>query len=491
MALLNGFMPGEWDWQNQQDYPTGGMLSSGGWQDRISGALNGNNPLFNIGLGILANNNSKNLGTVLGQGITAGVQNTQRAQQLSQQKLLQDQQLKDYALKQKEYERKQKAIDAFKVNHPELADVVDLNPDLAIKAGYPQIAAKSETPYFQDRYIGGKVYSFDARTGDFIEKNLGGTSNLPNKDDPTIRGAVKSAESGAAAAFKPNTDIPGQVLTDEQVARMSYGNNPMPYQRQQGLPQPVNGRIPAQQMPTNNFNTPYPVTFGAPGTTATDQREGTMTDASVAVRNPSRPNVQGSYAPQTGIRVPTPAEQAALTEQAKAQVDINKTSALNDQKQQQSASKGQRGLDAMMKYLYKDGVPTRDENGRLIPPKDIPILGNSIADRAAMMGHEYGLHNDKASNIIGARRLINSLVLDANNGSLGAGVSNADVQFLQKIQGVVDSPQDPKDVYNAIADNEERFNRILGIAKQQGTNTAAPVGGQRRRVFNPKTGRIE
>ena len=150
-------------------------------------------------------------------------------------------------------------------------------------------------------------------------------------------------------------------------------------------------------------------------------------------------------------------EKAAIENKQKIDQQVNT--------QTQGAKKGLGTLDSMMKYLYPDGQPVRDASGRLAPPTDAMLLGNSPIDRATMLGHQYGMHNDKASNLTGLRRLVGSLVMDANNGSLGAGVSNADVEFLKRLQGVTDSAQDPKDIYNAIADNEDKFNRIMGAAK--------------------------
>ncbi len=476
---MMGLMPGE----------TSGMPNQmGGY----GGLLNGDNQLMNIGLGILANNNSKNFGQVIGRGALQGIQQTQQAQKLQQQRKMQEYQMKDYERKQQEYDRQQKALDAFKTKFPEYGEAVELDPKLAIKAAYPNLASNSADPYYTPISTDSGLGSFNNRDGKFtLVQGPNGAPVIKAVDSPELQGKIAGAKAGEAAGYKINTDIPGQVLTDRQVAIMSdpsVTNQPSPQ-----LPLPVNGRIPAQKMPTNNFNTPYPVTFGAPGTTATDAREGTMTDASVAVRNPARPNLQQNYVPPVngGISVRTPEQQAMLTEQAKAAVDVQKQSDLNNQKQTQGAVKSQSTMDAMMRYLYPNGKPTRDESGRLTAPKDIPLLGNSLTDRALMTGHEYGIHNDKASNIIGVRRLINSLVLDANNGSLGAGVSNSDVEFLKGIQGVVNTAQDPKDIYNAIADKEDTLNRILGAASNK---SIIPKGEQvpaKVRRYNPKTGKIE
>lgn len=166
-----------------------------------------------------------------------------------------------------------------------------------IKVGNTLIDPVTYKPIYTDQANGADPYftpipteqglgKFDNRTGGFeIISGPNGQPIVKSTDSPTVRGAVKGAESRAAADYKPNTDIDGQILTDTQVTDMARGG-----------------------LPTNNFNTPYPVTFGAPGTTATDIREGTGTEASVSVRNPSNP--------RGGISVPTAAEKAAEKKRA-------------------------------------------------------------------------------------------------------------------------------------------------------------------------------
>jgi hypothetical protein len=295
MGLLNGIMPGEW----------GGMPTQQG--GLLGGAFD--NPLFQMGIGILANNSGHYgaLGPAIGGGLQQASHNIQRQKQLAMEKEWRDMQMKESKLKLDQYEKEQKALADFDTKFPAYAGLASIDPKAALKIAYPTLASNSADPYFSDRYIGGKVYSFNHRTGEYEEKSL--PNSLPNKDDPNIRGAVKSAEAQAGAAWKPNTDIDGQVLTDAQVAQMAYGNNPIPFSG--GQPQ-------APQLPSNNFNTPYPITFGAPGTTATDRAEGVTSDASIQLRNPARPNVG------PGIRVPTKAEQAQIEAniQANKEVDV-------------------------------------------------------------------------------------------------------------------------------------------------------------------------
>jgi len=332
MAIFgSGLMQGE-----SAGIPTGGLLGGG---------LSGNNALLNIGLGILANNqgNYGAFGPAVGRGALQGIQATQQAQQLGQMGQMRALQMQQAQAEAAKLKKLQEAKDAFKVRFPDLADAVDLDPSLAVKAAFPNIGRNSADPYFTPIPTEGGIGSFDARSGKFeLITGPDGRPIVKTSDSPTIRGAVKSAEAGAGAAYKINTDIPGMVLTDEQVANRSYGGAPMPFSQLPMInapmpvqgntpignqPLPVQGGAPAvnQQLPSNNFNLPYPVTMGAPGTTATDRAEGITGESSIQLRDPRRPN-----APRAGIVVPTPAQLAAdkakaeyLAEtSAKAQVNL-------------------------------------------------------------------------------------------------------------------------------------------------------------------------
>jgi hypothetical protein len=218
-----GLMPGESYGIPQQ-----------GWQDRIGGLLSGDNALFNVGLGILANNNTKNTGQVLSRGIQQGMQQTQQNKRFGAEQKLQDQQMKEYARKQQEYDRQQKALEAFKVKFPEYGEAVELDPKLAIKAAYPNLASSSADPYFTPIATSGGLGSFNNRSGQFVMvQDANGNPVVKSADSPEVRGAVKAAEAQAGASYKPNTDIPGVISTDAQVAQQAYGGQPMPFQ---GLP---------------------------------------------------------------------------------------------------------------------------------------------------------------------------------------------------------------------------------------------------------------
>jgi hypothetical protein len=238
--------------------------------------------LLNIGLGILAGNTGRP--GDLGQGLLGGMQNYQQMMAQQQRQKMLDQQFKQeqelFQLKKAEYER-----DAKK---PIVVGKSLLDPNTYKPLYEATGAAGGADPYFSPIATENGLAWFDHRTGKLqLINNESGAPVVKSSDSPAVRGAVKGAESEAAANWKPNTDIDGTITTDANVARM------------------VNG------LPTNNFSTPYPVTFGAPGTTATDVREGTTGE--IPLRNPGNP--------RPGIRVPTKAEQAAAETEAKIKAE--------------------------------------------------------------------------------------------------------------------------------------------------------------------------
>lgn len=108
MAWYDSFMP------HQTVDPT---MPNGGYgmppQQGMQGVLSGNNPLFNIGMGILANNtgNYGAFAPAIGRGLSQGIQQTQQARQLEQQQKLEEMRLKQYeaALKRQQREDEREA----------------------------------------------------------------------------------------------------------------------------------------------------------------------------------------------------------------------------------------------------------------------------------------------------------------------------------------------------------------------------------------------
>jgi len=307
MGLL-GLMPGEWDAQGG-----GGGLLGGGMGGKLNAAMD--NPLFQMGVGILANNSGHYgaFGPAVGGGLAQGMQNMRKQKEDAMRKQMYDLEMQKVQREVEQQNKEREALADFDNKFPEYKGLASIDPKAALKIAYPGIASGSVDPYYTVVPTENGLGRFNARTGEFeLISGPDGKPFVNSKDSPLVRGAVKGAEAQAGAAWKPNTDIDGQVLTDAQVAQMAYGNNPIPFTGQQQAP----------QLPTSNFSTPYPVTFGAPGTTATDRAEGVTSDASIQIRNPARPNAGG------GIKVPTAAELSAQKKAAEAEAEFNSPEAI-------------------------------------------------------------------------------------------------------------------------------------------------------------------
>jgi len=303
MGLLNGLMPGE-----SYGIPdgTGGMPSS------VNGMLN--NPALQLGLGILANNqgNYGSFGAAIGKGGLMGLSNLQKQQEaLRQQKLmeLRDKQFnQEYGMKQAEFDQKKTQYDQQETAHnefdtkfPQYKGLSRLNPQAAMKIAYPEAMAKAVDPYYTPIPLENGLARFNNRTGDMELVTLpNGQTVMKASDSPRLQGQIQGAKSQAQAQWKPNDMIPGTISTDAQVAGAARGG-----------------------LPSYQGNMPYPPTWngqpmGAPGTTATDMREG---DANVNVGNPAIPQRSS-----LGLSVPTPAQLAAQKKAAEMQAeDATKT----------------------------------------------------------------------------------------------------------------------------------------------------------------------
>lgn len=323
MGILNGLMPGE----------TYGMPNGMGGQ-RPMGLLD--NPALQMGLGILANNqgNYGSFGAAVGKGGLMGMHNIQRQQEAMRQQELMELRNKqfeqEYGMKQAEfdqnkarYEQQESAHNEFDTKFPEYKGLSRLNPQAAMKIAYPQ--ATGADPYFTPIPLENGVGRFNNRTGEMELVTLpNGQTVMKASDSPRLQGQIQGAKSQAQAQWKPNTDIPGVVSTDAQVAGAARG----------GLPS-YQGNLPYQ--PTWNGQP-----MGAPGTTATDMREG---DANVQVGNPARPQRSA-----LGLSVPTPAQLAGDAERAKklasGEVDssINAKNAIKKSDQLLSAAEEARAL---------------------------------------------------------------------------------------------------------------------------------------------------
>jgi hypothetical protein len=137
---------------------------------------------------------------------------------------------------------------------------------------------------------------------------------------------------------------------------------------------------------------------------------------------------------------------------------------------------GQESLNKILNSLYPGGKPVFDKNGKFIPPKDQMILGNSPWDRTQMAYYEnLGGDNPQAQNLQNIRRETKNFVMAAVGGKLGAGVSNADIEFLQQQQGIIDKTQNINDVYNAAQSMQDKINEIK---TRSGGDNSQPIDAQ-------------
>lgn len=146
-----------------------------------------------------------------------------------------------------------------------------------------------------------------------------------------------------------------------------------------------------------------------------------------AFNKAGRPNTPWSMS-VGGLPVQS-AEEAARTTAA-VQVDSERA--------KRQAEKGQ-GQENLM-------IPLTEIGNRLRNPEY--VLGNTPADRAKMLGHEYGMQSRASINTARIRELANQLTLA--NGSLGAGVSNADRDAYEKAQGRLTEAKSHADMVDAV-----------------------------------------
>lgn len=266
------------------------------------------NPALQIGLGILANNNSRNLGQVLGRGALQGLGNIQQ-QQAFQAQLAQQQQLAEFQRarqKQLETEMQQtelqnKAVEEASAKNPELAPLFRLDPKAAIRTLYPQ--ANQADPYFTPIATEQGLGSYNNRTGQFEHLNIQGRPIVKSTDSPVVRGSVKEAEARATAGYNINTDIPGVVTTARQVAEQA--NPALRYP--QVTPQQQRGRD--------------------------DKRMQILLQEQAqsggAGKNPELDKEIASVSRQLGISIPTKAQEAGQVEAAKLTAEAQAKSQIN------------------------------------------------------------------------------------------------------------------------------------------------------------------
>jgi hypothetical protein len=208
MAFLNGMglMPGEWTPQQAQ-------VPQQGWEGKLGGLLSGDNALFNIGLGILANNNTKNTGQVLSRGVMQGLQQTQSAKQLSLQNKRFEAQDKRFEREGKQFEQEEEFHRKFDIDHPELKGYSRLDPKGAFKVLNPAAADPMEYGLVPQKGINPKTGQAEM----FIQDKGGNTKWLGINPPPDYQvfGATEYTSPYAIDKRNPNgvqaLPMPGQI----------------------------------------------------------------------------------------------------------------------------------------------------------------------------------------------------------------------------------------------------------------------------------------
>lgn len=442
MGLFNNLMPGESYGIPEQ--------SQGGVQGLLS------NPLLNIGLGILANNNSRNLGQVLGRGALSGLQNVQQQQQFEQQRKMQDYQAKEYERKQKEFDREQKAIEDFKVKFPEYAGAVDLDPKAAIKAAYPNVAANAVDPYYQFLPTSSGYAAGNARTGKVdmvLDQN--GNPIIRSQDDPKLQGTIEEAKTRASAGFKISDKVPGKLLTEEQLADMIRGGSPtsfpmtaqnqpqqVPPQMQQPIPQ-----IP-QGTPMLNQGAPKAATPSSMRVPAPVQRQRDDLRMKILLdeqRSGGGPGVNpeldkeianmggGQVSPVGGIKVPTAAELAAEKKAAEDAAEFNSPENLRKREQAYKfkTTTGKAVLD------------TIDDASKRVNNWTAGLGGSSLRGIPASDAYDLNADIETIKANFGFDRLQAMRDMSPTGGALG-GIAVQELTALQASVANLDTAQSPK-----------------------------------------------
>lgn len=300
MALLDGFMPGE-----SYGMPTG---SQNKWQGLLS------DPMLQIGLGILANNNTRNTGQVLGRGALQGLGNVQQYQQQQQQQKQYELQMKKQQAELEQQAEVQKAVEEASKLHPELAPLFKLDHKAAIKTLYPQTAQADA--YYQAIPTPQGLAKFNARTGELeLIKGADGGAVMKSSDSPELQGQIAGAKSYGTNLYKPTDMMDGTIMPQSNLAIQS-GAPPVNLQGGNALPQMQPQQQPQQPM----FNgQPFP-RVSPEEQAARDEKARQL----IAAEGGNGGMGVRSLTPSLGgVRVPTKAQQEGMKEQAKANIELS------------------------------------------------------------------------------------------------------------------------------------------------------------------------
>jgi len=273
-------------------------------------------PLVQIGLGILANNNSRNTGQVLGRGAQQGIAAAQRFKQLDLQNAIRQEQIKNQTemigLRSDQFKRQQErdakqaaAIEKWKIDNPEQASLMDISPSAALKAANPTM--QNGVPSTDLKFDGqGRGFMINRRETDpskFATPIL--MNGAPITGAQYSTGLTKDLARNKAIGTNdvtPTDMIPGKVLTKTQVVNQATGTMQVPAavqaQRDQGRDAILQSELEAETQALAAATTPEQV--------QTHERN-------IGLLNQEL----GNEPAPIGIKVPTKAEEAASVEAAK------------------------------------------------------------------------------------------------------------------------------------------------------------------------------
>ena len=338
MGTLNNYMEGE----------TGGMPNGYG-QAGYGGLLD--NPMLQIGLGLLANNNSANFSQNLGKGALQGLQNLQQSRQQGLEQRYRQDMLKRQA-EQLEIERKKalreetdynnqnSAIEAMVKQSPEQANAIRLDPKGAMKMLNP--ALNSVDPYNNLIYDkNGNAFLHNLRENDPTKAlqpiSINGAPLVGAKWSPELGYNMARQQARGEGSNKLTDKFPGVVTTETIGAdSINQGNNPMPQQSpprtqlRQPTPQgfPVISPPQQQQMDAKRKQILMQElqaeqqslqSAADPAQQQAHQRNIQLLNGELGL---AQPRLMANSSGISGIKVPTETEKALTKKQGESNIDL-------------------------------------------------------------------------------------------------------------------------------------------------------------------------
>lgn len=288
--------------------------------------------------------------------------------------------------------------------------------------------------YYTNFQTSDGVYSYNNRTGESKKiLNADGKAVLPIGADPENKGRMTEATEG------------------EQIKEVTNPDGTKSYYK---------GKDVLFTMPAPQGSPSTTTTVGAPNTDSSGS--GASSNVAPPVVSNVDPNTNTgtpaklSFGPTTAQTSNTKVDEAGRIAQKNTDIALRKDAELKRQENIFKANKLGESLDTALGYAYPNGVAERDKNGRLIPPKEAALLTNSPMDKVEMWRHDNGLGDSKkAANLIALRSTMKNAVM-ASVGSLGTGISSTDRDYIAESMGILDKAQTAPDIYNALANIEDR-----------------------------------